>query len=279
MILNENTNKENREELFKRRDVEDYFGFIEGDYEPSLGKKIKILIQASNSYIVYIDEEGFVEWTYNGKFVGADTLLDEFGFILNKISYLESLSDKKLTSEQKVVFSRLLGESVARILKEKNDINAIKIITQAEELLNTKSRTTLIKTAAIFTLFIIAIEAVLWLIKSLNDKQFNHFSIFYPYLFFSLSGGIGSFIFLMGRSKSLEIEPSIEVDTYKWEALLRIFYGVISGFVVYLAINSKIILGNINNPQYSITTFLICLISGASEKILPGIVKKVEAKI
>lgn len=278
MIIDINNNS-NRKEIFEKRNVDDYIGFIEGDYEASLGKTIKTLIYATNSFIVYLDEEYYVEWTYNDKYEDADVVVEKFGLVINRIGFLETLSDGKLKGSQLVAFRRLLGESMARLLKEQNDKNALIILKTAEQLLNAKSRQQLIFFALGTTLLVLLTQLLMWSNLKCNWGFFTSCNELFPVVFCSLSGGFGGFIFLMARSKTLEIEPSLEESAYKFEGVLRIFYGIICAFVTYLALNSKLIFGNITNVKFSTTTILICMISGASEKILPGIIKKVESKI
>jgi len=277
MIIDENTNE--IKEIFKKRNVEDYSGYIEGDYEASLGKRIKTLIVASESFIVYLDQENSVQWSYNNNYEGGNSFLEKFGIIVNKIGLLEELSKGKFKkSEEMDAFRRLLGESLGRLLDEKNDKNALIILDSAEQLLNSYSRQTLIKFASISALIILILEIFLWL----NHKNLWNLlnwldGLYYP-IFFSLSGGIGGFIFLMIRSKKLEIEPSLDEYLYKWEGVLRVIYGIISAFIVYLGIKTKLIFGNIDQNSIHLI-LLICLLSGASEKIIPSIIKKIEDKL
>lgn len=277
MIIDENTNE--IKEIFKKRNVEDYSGYIEGDYEASLGKRIKTLIVASESFIVYLDQENSVQWSYNNNYEGGNSFLERFGIIVNKIGLLEELSKGKFKkSEEMDAFRRLLGESLGRLLDEKNDKNALIILDSAEQLLNSYSRQTLIKFASISALIILILEIFLWL----NHKNLWNLlnwldGLYYP-IFFSLSGGIGGFIFLMIRSKKLEIEPSLDEYLYKWEGVLRVIYGIIIAFIVYLGIKTKLIFGNIDQNSVHLI-LLICLLSGASEKIIPSIIKKIEDKL
>ncbi len=275
MKIDENSNLE---EVFKKREVPDYSGFIEGDYEPSLGKTIKTLIISSNSFIVYLDQDMCVEWSYNEDFE-ADNFLEKFGLIVNKIGLLEELSNGKLEGQQLHAFRRLLGESMGRILDEQSDKNALKILDSAEQLLNANGRKKLLTSALITTIIILIIEVVLWLVNGNCITPLTCCHKLFQYCFYSLAGGIGGFVFLMIRSKTLELEPSIGDSSYTWEGILRITYGIFSGFIVYLALNSKIVFGNLSSPDAGILTYLICLISGVSEKLIPGIIKKIEDKI
>ena len=270
-------NDEQRKTIFKSRDVANYYGYIEGDYEASLGKKIKTLISAEESYIIYLDEEDYVEWAYNEKFELADTFQDKFASVLNRIGYLEEISDGVLEDGLKSAFRRLLGESLARLLAEKSEKEALDILGTAEQLLNSKNRQTLILSALISATVVTILEVLLWIVYHTIDlAEWLKNSI--PVVICSLGGGIGGFIFLMIRSKTLEIEPAFRISSYRTEGMLRIVYGIVGGLVIYFAINVKLVFGNIENPEFSMMTFLLCIIGGASEKIIPGLIKKIESK-
>lgn len=68
--------------------MEDFSTFCEGDLEPTLNKKIQTIIIASADYIVYVDQNNYVQWSYTDK----KTMPKGFGLIANRVGYLESLS-------------------------------------------------------------------------------------------------------------------------------------------------------------------------------------------
>lgn len=266
-----------RNQIFRTREVSDYYGYIEGDYEASLGKIIKALIIAEESFIVYLDEQDYVEWAYNEKYDLADSFQDKFASTLNKIGYLEEISNGVLDHTLKSAFRRLLGESLARLLSEKDEKAAKDILTTAEQILNTKSRQALIISALNSTVTLIVVNILFWIGYNVIElPEWLKNSI--PVVICSLAGGIGGFIFLMIRSKTLEIEPAFELSSYKKEGILRIVYGIVGGFIIYFAINVKLVIGNIVNPEFSLMTFLLCMLGGASEKIIPGLIKKIDGK-
>ncbi len=45
--------------------VSDFTPFCEGDTDPTLNKKIRALIDCDTDYIVYLDEDLYVEWSFN----------------------------------------------------------------------------------------------------------------------------------------------------------------------------------------------------------------------
>ena len=64
--------------------VEDFSSFCEGDKEPTLNKMINHLIDTEADYIVYIDEDYFIEWSLTDNYEKSDAYneLKEKGLIL-----------------------------------------------------------------------------------------------------------------------------------------------------------------------------------------------------
>ena len=90
---------------------QDFMQLHEGDLERTLNKQIDTLIEATETYIVYLDEECFVEWSTNDDY---EEFSRSFGEISNAIAHLETLSIALLSKRQIKPFRRLLGEGMAR---------------------------------------------------------------------------------------------------------------------------------------------------------------------
>ena len=64
----------------------------ENDEDPALGKKVKWLIDSDDDYIVYVDQDDYVEWTMN-----ANTMLAGAGDLLTRVGWLEAVDDEHLS--------------------------------------------------------------------------------------------------------------------------------------------------------------------------------------
>src|SRR5438128_3409631 len=96
--------------------VDNYDLFREGDFEPHLGKTIHTLIFKTTDFIVYLDDELFVEWAFTPSYDtkwGADVAR-----VLNRVSQVQAFPLTHLSIEQLITFRQLVGEAVARLLKE-----------------------------------------------------------------------------------------------------------------------------------------------------------------
>ena len=98
------------------RIVKDFSTFCENDVDPSLGKKIGTLIDSSKDYIIYLDEDYFVQWSYTEAYDSKVT--KGFADIANRVRFLETLSRSELRDPQIDLFAGLLAEAMARKCQE-----------------------------------------------------------------------------------------------------------------------------------------------------------------
>jgi hypothetical protein len=112
--------------------VNDFELFCEGDLDPTSNKTIKSLIDCDTDYLVYLDTDLYVQWTFNGETPKG------FDDVANRIGNLETLSLTQLLPEQREPFERVLGESMARVLGDKTEDKAIAALDKAEEYLKAR---------------------------------------------------------------------------------------------------------------------------------------------
>src|ERR1700757_382543 len=90
------------------KEVSDFSSFCEGDLDPTLNKRIRVLIDADSKYIVYLDEDLYCEWSMAEDF----ELHEDFGNIANTVGHLETLAVDRLRPNQRLPFERLVGEAM-----------------------------------------------------------------------------------------------------------------------------------------------------------------------
>ena len=118
------------------RIVKDFSTFCENDVDPSLGKKIGTLIDSSKDYIIYLDEDYFVQWSYTEAYDSKVT--KGFADIANRVRFLETLSRSELRDPQIDLFAGLLAEAMARIIGDRNEIKANASLKNAESYLSAR---------------------------------------------------------------------------------------------------------------------------------------------
>jgi len=245
-----------------------------GDIEPTLGKKIKELILASDTFIVYMDDNDVIQWSSDKD--------DVLGDIPNQISYWETISNKLFSREESYDYKCLLAEGYARVLDGEHANVAQKIIDQAVDRITTHGRemlrqqyvlASLFSTAVIGALLILSIASKEWILSYVGQ---NAFDIYLAGLF----GGVGAFVSTMTRSKKYDPEITISKKIHTIDGILRIIYGIIVAGLIAIGIKANLMFGFINGIEKNIYVFaFLGAVGGASEIIFPSIIKKIENKV
>jgi hypothetical protein len=288
MVINlDHTEQVNREEIAEspewrrkhaERVVDDFSSFQEGDIEPTLGKEIKFLIFHEKSYIVYLDSENFVEWSTNDHYGDYP---DDLGSVINSVGHLEALSMSRLSPEHRLPFRRLLGESLARALSERTSTNALAILDHAEKYLNARSRerarTWYLSAAAIATSLVMLIVGIFWLRRGVMTDLIGGTG--FEIVLGAGAGSLGSLLSIITRSNEISMDASAGSKVHYLEAVARIVVGVAGACIVALAIKANLVLGSINAINSLALLIVICIIAGASERLVPNLIKQIEGRV
>jgi hypothetical protein len=247
----------------------------EGDYDPTLKKTVEWLIDSDDEFIVYIDEKGYVEWNMNdNKILGEGT-----GEHLNKIAFLESFDTGKLSSDQREVYARMLGEAVARLFQK--DLEAAKgALVAAEEWII--ARTTEIARrwyleGAAWASLLAAIAAVFFVFGGdlIPAGVGPMGSPKHTVLLGACAGGLGAWLSVMiqrGRLTALDITAGAWM--HYLEGIFRIMIGVLGALIVALAIKANII----GHVQQLSASLLLCMVAGFSERLVPSLIEQIESR-
>ena len=251
-----------------------------GSTEPFLGKTIKEIIMASETYIVFMDSDGVIQWVTDGSYGDFDA---KFGEIQNEISCWESVCNKLFDEKEAYDFKTLLAEGYARILGQKDAASAIAVINATVDRIksvgNQKIRMLFLEASFKSTIFIIILILIFWIFRSYSTGLIGLGA--FHVVMCSFSGGIGAFISTFIRAKTYNTEITAGKEIHVFDGMLRIFYGVISGGLICLAIEANVILGfieKIQSNEFCIKIFM-SLVAGASEFLVPSIIKKVEEQV
>jgi len=246
----------------------------EGDIDPTLNKKVLWLIDSDDDFIVYIDEDRYVEWNMNdNRMLGKDT-----GEYLNKIAFLESFDTGQLSGNQREVYARMIAEGVARLFQK--DIKAAKeVLVLAEQWIG--ARTTEIARrwylegaawasllAAIVSIFLVfggdLIPAAIGPMGSPRNSV----------LLGSFAGGLGAWLSVIQRSRLTALDITAGAGMHYLEGIFRIMIGVLGALIVALAIKANII-GHVDQLAASL---LLCMVAGVSERIVPSLIEQIESR-
>ncbi len=264
----------------KEINVENYSGFCEGDIEPSLRKKIRELSTSEDNFIVFLDENLTIQYSVNDAYGDINKEFGEdFGSIMNQVVHLEALSQGHLEEKELLTFKRILIESVSRLLEERSAKNAASNLKKAEEYLikrtREKARLWFLSSSIITTSFIIFVFSILWTFRDVLLSYIG--SIGFQTIIASLVGSIGALISVLNRSDTITTDFFAGRPIHFFEGAVRIIFGIMGAFIVALGIESNFVLGIANRTDYSLVFLLfICAAAGASERIVPNLIKQVE---
>lgn len=261
-----------------------YVGFREGDYFEVLNKRINTLIVSAENFIVFLDDDFYVEWAEHHPI----SYPPKYAEIMNRVAYLETISTTHFagTTNDKerrelTEFRRLLGEGVARLL-DGDDKAAVQIIDIAEKVLTDRSlqraRIWYLGSAACLAGAIALVCILLWYMR-VNARVVigsNAFDV----LLCAGAGAAGALISIIMRVREVSLNASAGYLLHYFEGCARVVVGVLGAFLVALAIKANLLVGAITRFDTPILAFAsmatICFVAGASERIVPNLIRRIE---
>lgn len=269
-----------------RLDQPDYLHAREGEIWKPLGLKINILIIAAEDFVVFLDDDLFVQWDAQD-----ETEFDpQFGRIMNQFAILETLSTTHFSnsdSEQDKLaqFRRLLGEAVARIL-DKEPENADNMLRVAEARLTersqTRSRIWYMSAATVAFLLATLALGICWLLRASLSLVMGPTA--FELLLMALIGCIGGFFFVVIRSGYIATNSSFGMSIHVIEGALRVLTGGVSAFILTLGLKSKLVIGftdlfSDGSVSHRCLMATLCIVAGMSERVVPEFVRSVEKEV
>ncbi len=253
------------------------YRYVAGDLIPVLNKKIDTIILVTKDFIVFLDDKHSIEWLTED---GYDGFSKDYGHVINKVRRLETINESLFSGEKLKKYNSLVAEGVARLLDERQSKNALEILDEADkQIVNQgvqKHRINYILSSAVCSTIVAIVIYLLFICKSVMSLTDTAHAI----LTASFFGGIGSFISAYFRSQNYTPDVSIKTSIHVLDGSLRIFYGIIAGTMVSLGIKGNVIFGFISDESdksHMVMAFF-CLIAGASEFLVPNLIKQVEGK-
>lgn len=262
----------------QQRQVDDFSSFQEGDLEPTLGKQIKFLIYHARSFIVYIDNEDFVEWATTEEIKPSE---EGLGPVLNSVGYLEARSMSLLDPKHVLPFRRLLGESLARAFVERKSDNALAILDLADKYMtarsNERARTWYLSAAAISTTLVTIAIAIIWLRRGSMTIMLGQNG--FQAVLGAAVGSLGALLSIITRSNKISMDASAGWKVHYLESAARIVVGIFGALLVALAIKANLVLPSSSAANSLPLIMLICIIAGASERLVPNLIKHIESTV
>ena len=253
---------------------------VVGDPEPSGGGKINTIVFQGDGSLVYLTDDYGISWMTEEHY---SDFPDDFGLVNNKVLFLEGITNNLYSGRKLRSTNYLLAQGLARILDDKHSRNANQILVEFEKSLEEQGRQLLkiefVVSSFFTTFFLLVILSLSWIFRFNIELMLGKDA--FDVLIAAYCGGIGAFVSSFIRSLNFTADIRVPKLVYSLDGALRIFYGVIAGFIISLAVKSNVLFGVVNDLK-GISMVLICFlatIAGASEYLVPSIIKKVEQKV
>jgi hypothetical protein len=262
------------------RPITNYSSYCEGDRDPTLNKRIHTLIDSTDDYIVYLDDDFFVEWSTTREY--GETLPAGIGNVLNRSGHLETRSISQLRPLQVLPFRRLLAEAVARVVGDKDEAGAQQVLDRAEAYLSARgqenARWWYLQGSLSVAACNLAAVGILWLLKPIVTQHIGVTA--FEILLGALLGGPGALVSILNRSSAIGIDPSAGAFIHTVEGAARIVVGTVGALLVALAIKADVLLGLVKSLNHSLAALLaLCMAAGASERLATNLISSVEDSV
>ncbi|MBI5791873.1 MAG: hypothetical protein HZA63_10395 [Rhodocyclales bacterium] len=250
----------------------------EGDVDPSLGKTVKFLVLQTEQFIVYLDSNLDIQWSHSDE-LKTD---QDFGLVLNRVAYLEAKA--RFINEREVLQSikRLIAEGIARYL----EYSSVKMADQIHDLadaqigeLNVKTSWSWYFDAAYgLTLACLALWGVVWLSRDFITPYLGRTGL--EVVLGGLIGSVGAMISVISRGNKLSLDANAGKTIHVTEGIARIVVGIAGALLVALAYKGGILLAGVKFFGSNLAVLLsLSIVAGASERLVPSLIAKVESSV
>lgn len=242
-------------------------------------RKIATVIFKSEPCIVFIDQDRKLAWLSN---LTPDKYAKDFGTVMGRVDLLLSTPDDLLTLSQQEAFRRLIGGAIARLLDDAESSNANSILDKAEAYLRTRTteraRIWFLSSALLIAGMAVLIGVVLVVFRTTVQSRIGITA--FEVSLATLMGSVGAFLSLGRRVSTLSVDAMAGAGVHYCEGAIRATAGMAGALLVGLCVKSNVVLGVINESGRGLAFLLVLgCIAGASERLVPNIIKKVEGTL
>lgn len=245
----------------------------EGEPDPVLGKTVKWLIDSDDDYIVYVDEDDYVEWTMN-----SNAMLSDASDLLTRVGWLEAAKIDHLQQRQIETYKRLIGEGVARLFGG-NYKAAATALDAAEKWITARNQ----EAARLWYLQGTTTGLVLVSLMFLYACWWYNFNILTmvqarPVIYTAaFLGGVGATLSVLQRSGQTALDIAAGSLVQRVEGLARVATGSIGAAFVALLLRSGTVLPNLGSTGSKSVFLAVCLVAGISERLVNTLAGGVES--
>ena len=254
-----------------------------GDIDELTGQPIIYIVYSTPKFIVSIDKELSLNWLTANSY---DVYASDFGEVAGSCDLSDALVDRIFNDpKNRLAYKKMLGNVIARLLDEKNSASARKLLAIVDERINEHARERVRMSYIYAALATVGIVGVLLAITVYNQVYFlnkHHLDeLRYKVVLCILLGGVGAFITTFARFKHYTGSLVAGVNIHRLDGFLRIFYGLIAGLIIVLAIKADALIGFADQKGENIPYlfYFLAMVAGASEVLIPNLIKQSEDEL
>jgi hypothetical protein len=242
---------------------------------------IRCLVREDKDYIVFIDDDLQLHWETTTEFdarMASEKTKEKADIVLAKAAVLEFSPYEGLSPEMKVHFKALVGEAIAYAFDGSSSA-AENMLADAKQYWIARSQEAsrfwyLSASLVVAALFFFAALAF-WLDKT---AQLASFGSLYWIIMAAFAGTTGALLSVISRTGKLPFDNSSGRALHYLEAISRIVVGGISGGLIGLAIQTKLlVLFPASEHQHAVMGFA-AFVAGAGERLAPSIISAIDKK-
>jgi hypothetical protein len=250
--------------------------FSPGNRDPTTGEKIRYIIYQNSNFIVCIDSKRSLNW-YAAEHM---KYASDFGEVASQINLTESLVDRIFSGRKnRIAYKKILGDILARLLDEQDSTTARLILDEAKKRVmehgKERVRMAYINYAVLSVIFIGCLVILTLIFKSDLLEALGQKEIF-RIIVCTLLGGVGAFITTFFRFQNYQGSIIAGLPIHRLDGFLRIFYGLIAGIIISLAIKGQVLAGFADTIAQPWILYFFAMVAGASEVLIPNLIKQTE---
>jgi hypothetical protein len=252
-----------------------------GDIDEVTMVPILYIVYSSTDFIVTIDEKLSLNWLTTDDYT---TYAPDFGEVVGSCDLSDALVDRIFSDKSnKFAYKKMLGSVIGRILDDKESTGARKLLAIVDDRISEHGRERVRMTymySAIVTVLIVGVLLVLVVLfgRYLQEKFLDPTR--YQIVLSILLGGVGAFITTFARFNNYKGSLIAGVPIHRLDGFLRIFYGLVAGLIIYLAMKANVLMGFASDTKYiPWLYYFIAMVAGASEVLIPNLIRQVEGEV
>jgi hypothetical protein len=240
-----------------------------------------ILISAAKGFVVWlaINRKYYVNWQSTDAYdalMATKVPLETINSVQNQAAVLECYPVEHLDDDIVHNYRRMVGEGRARGL-DMDPASAFSMFAKAQEYILARgqevARVWYLSATGLTTLIFAVVLNYAWLHSGAIKAAYGENA--YYILLGACGGAFGAFFSILSRVGSTPLDPSAGRLLHWLEGVGRILVGVFGAIFAQLAVNLHLLLPILSEKGH-IGLFMIGMVAGASERLVPTLIESVE---